>query len=277
VAERTAELSKALDALWGEMKLARKIQEALVPPRPQIADCEVAASMKPTEDVGGDYYDVVHTPDAEWILIGDVSGHGVPAGLIMMMCQTAVRTVLDGEPEIMPDRLLARVNLVLTNNIRQLGEDKYMTISALRRDRDGTVTFAGAHQDIFIYRAETRGVEQLETHGVWLGLKEQIGHALSSEQFRLAPGDVMLLLTDGITEAARDGKIFDTDGVRRVLDRAHGMSAEQVLSTLFSSLADFELNDDATVLVIRQLGPDEKSLPPGRVGAALDDDSPVAH
>ncbi len=134
VALRTAELSKALAALWGEMKLARKIQEALVPPLPQILDCEVAASMKATEEVGGDYYDVIHTPDAEWILIGDVSGHGVPAGLIMMMCQTAVRTVLESEPSIMPDRLLTRVNSVLTTNIRQLGEDKYMTISALRRD-----------------------------------------------------------------------------------------------------------------------------------------------
>jgi serine phosphatase RsbU (regulator of sigma subunit) len=274
VAERTSELSKALAALWGEMKLARKIQEALVPPLPKILDCEVAASMKATEEVGGDYYDVVHTPDAEWILIGDVSGHGVPAGLIMMMCQTAVRTVLASEPTIMPDRLLTRVNTVLTTNIRQLGEDKYMTISAFRRDRDGSVTFAGAHQDIFIYRAETQAVEVLETHGIWLGLKEQIGHALSSERFRLAPGDVMLLLTDGITEAARNGKMFDTIGVRRVLDRAHGMTAQQILSALFTDLADFELRDDATVLVIRQLGPTSKSAAPEKLSEALSPNGP---
>jgi serine phosphatase RsbU (regulator of sigma subunit) len=262
VAQRTTELSQALASLWGEMKLARKIQEALVPPVPVIAGCEVAASMKPTEEVGGDYYDVIHTPDAEWILIGDVSGHGVPAGLIMMMCQTAVRTVLQSEPGIMPDRLLARVNTVLTNNIRQLGEDKYMTISALRRERDGSVTFAGAHQDIFIYRAETQAVEVLETHGIWLGLKDQIGHSLSSERFKLAPGDALLLLTDGITEAVGNGKMFDTSGVRRVLDQAHGMTAQQILNALFASLADFDLKDDATVLVIRQLAADGKALAP---------------
>ena len=269
VALRTAELSKALAALWGEMKLARKIQEALVPPLPQILNCDVAASMKATEEVGGDYYDVVHTPDAEWILIGDVSGHGVPAGLIMMMCQTAVRTVLQSDPTIMPDRLLTRVNSVLTTNIRQLGEDKYMTISALRRERDGSVFFAGAHQDIFIYRAETQLVEVLETHGIWLGLKEHIGHSLSSERFQLAPGDVLLLLTDGITEAVGNGKMFDTSGVRRVLDRAHGMTAQQILGALFTDLADFDLRDDATVLVIRQLGPDGKSAAPTALTEAL--------
>src|SRR5262249_18499339 len=146
VRQRTAELKKALDALWGEMRLARKIQEALVPAAPQLAQCEVAASMKPADQVGGDYYDVVRAGCVEWILIGDVSGHGVPAGLVMMMCQTAVRTVLEVRPDIMPDELLASVNAVLTRNIKKLGEDKYMTISAFRREADGTVYFSGAHQ-----------------------------------------------------------------------------------------------------------------------------------
>jgi hypothetical protein len=59
VRERTAALAKALDALWGEMRLARKIQEALVPAAPRLPRCDVAASIKPAEDVGGDYYDVV--------------------------------------------------------------------------------------------------------------------------------------------------------------------------------------------------------------------------
>src|SRR6185295_16149590 len=135
----------ALSVLWGEMKLARKIQEALVPTRPELSSCEIAVTMRPTDDVGGDYYDVLRVGGREWILIGDVSGHGVPAGLIMMMCHIAVRIVLQGELGIAPDRLLARVNVVLIENIRQLGEDKYMTITAFRRDPDGRVTYADAH------------------------------------------------------------------------------------------------------------------------------------
>lgn len=264
VTERTAELRKAVDALWGEMKLARKIQEALVPSAPSLANCDVAATMRSTEDVGGDYYDIVHAGKSEWILIGDVSGHGVPAGLVMMMCQTAVRTVLRVDPDVAPDTLLAMVNTVLTENIRKLGEDKYMTLTALRRDADGTVLFAGAHQDIHIYRAESDTVETVETSGLWLGIKAHIESTLATRRLHLATGDLLLLLTDGITEATRGGAIFDTAGVRAILDKARGKTAGQVMEEMFTELKTFEVTDDATLLVIRQLdipAAEEPSLP----------------
>ncbi len=131
-------------------------------------------------------------------------------------------------------------------------------------------SFCGAYQRYFhLIAPKAQLVEVLETHGIWLGLKEHIGHSLSSERFRLAPGDVLLLLTDGITEAIGNGKMFDTSGVRRVLDRAHGMTAEQILEALFTDLADFDLKDDATVLVIRQLGPGGKSAAPKPLSEAL--------
>jgi serine phosphatase RsbU (regulator of sigma subunit) len=253
VAERTAELSSALSALWGEMRLARKIQEALVPNAPMLDGCEVAASMRPTDDVGGDYYDVVRGEKHDWILIGDVSGHGVPAGLVMMMCHTAVRTLLHAEPDITPSRLLSAVNEVLTQNIRQLGENKYMTLSAFRRDRDGSVHFAGAHQDVFVYRAYNGSVETLETSGLWLGIRPGIDSTLRTRELRLGDDDVLVLFTDGITEATRDGALFDNAGVGRVLARAGGKSARQVLEDVFSELSGYQVNDDATLLVVRQL------------------------
>jgi serine phosphatase RsbU (regulator of sigma subunit) len=268
VAERTADLKQALDALWGEMKLARKIQEALVPKAPVGRNCEIAASMRPTDEVGGDYYDVVRARDRDWILIGDVSGHGVPAGLIMMMCHTAVRTVLGADPDISPDRLLSTVNTVLTQNIRQLGEDKYMTISAFRRDPDGTVLFAGAHQDVHIYRADTDHVESLETQGIWLGIREDVRDSLVNQKFHLRPGDLMVLYTDGISEARRGETMFDTTGVNQVLTQAKGKSAEQVLDELFAGLDGYQVTDDATVLVIKQLASDQPDLHVGSVTSA---------
>ena len=253
VAERTAELGRALDALWGEMKLARRIQEALVPSEPVLAGCDIAASMRPADEVGGDYYDVIHTKNHEWILIGDVSGHGVPAGLIMMMCQTAVRTALERDPEMLPDRLLVLVNAVLTQNIRQLGEDKYMTITALRRDADGTLAFAGAHTDIFVYRAGSDDLEVFETAGLWLGLKPDAEGAFTTREIVLAPRDLLVLHTDGVTEAVQNGEMFDTQGMRSALGRAKGKTARQVLDDLLQALDGFELRDDATLLVIQQL------------------------
>jgi sigma-B regulation protein RsbU (phosphoserine phosphatase) len=209
--------------------------------------------MRPADEVGGDYYDVIHTKSHEWILIGDVSGHGVPAGLIMMMCQTAVRTALERDPEMLPDRLLVLVNAVLTQNIRQLGEDKYMTITALRREADGRICFAGAHTDIFVYRAETDEVEALETAGLWLGLRPDAEGAFTTRELRLAARDLLVLHTDGVTEAMRDGLMFDTAGMREALGHAKGKTARQVLDDLLKALDGFELQDDATLLVIQKL------------------------
>ena len=205
--------------------------------------------------MGGDYYDIIRIGDREWILIGDVSGHGVPAGLIMMMCHTAVRTVLGCNPSVGPDALLALVNTVLTQNIRQLHEDKYMTISAFQRAPDGTVRFAGAHQDVHIYRAATDTVETLSSVGVWLGLRDEISDALRLQEFRLEPGDQLLLHTDGVTEATRDGLLLDTDGLRRVLRRTGKESAGRVVSEIFGELEGYEVADDATVVVLKELGP----------------------
>jgi serine phosphatase RsbU (regulator of sigma subunit) len=254
VKERTQELARANEALWGEMKLARKIQEALVPSAPALDGCEVAVTMRAADEVGGDYYDVIQTAKHEWILIGDVSGHGVPAGLIMMMCQTAVRTVIERDPEITPDRLLSLVNGVLTRNIHQLGEDKYMTMTALRRDPGGTIQFAGAHQDIFVYRAATNEIDTIETAGIWLGLRSSNEKSFTSRSLTLSPGDVMVLYTDGITEAMRDGALFDTQGMLTALADAGGKTARDVLDGVMKALEPFELHDDATLMVVRQLG-----------------------
>jgi serine phosphatase RsbU (regulator of sigma subunit) len=253
VADRTADLAKAIDALWGEMKLARKIQEALVPASPTLTHCDVAAAMKPAEEVGGDYYDFVVAGSHEWILIGDVSGHGVPAGLVMMMCHTAVRTLLRANPDATPEELLSQVNTVLTENIRQLGEDKYMSITAFRRDSDGTILFAGAHQDVFVYRSNADTVEVFETEGLWLGLTEHIADSLRSKKLTLGEGDVLLAYTDGITEAMRDGALFDTGGLRHVLGLSRGKTSRQIVEDTFRALDGFTLSDDATLIVVRQL------------------------
>jgi hypothetical protein len=78
------ELRKARDALWSEMELAKRIQTALLPDNEKIKGFEIAATMSPAEEVGGDYYDIIETPKGDkWVTIGDVSGHGVDSGLLM--------------------------------------------------------------------------------------------------------------------------------------------------------------------------------------------------
>src|SRR5207237_1436712 len=113
-----------------------------------------------------------------WVLIGDVSGHGVGAGLVMMMVQTAVRALvcnplLPGQ-SLSPARLLSLVNDALQVNLQLLGRGQYMTINALCLDGEH-VRYAGLHQDLLIYRARTQQVERIESQGVWLGVMDHIG------------------------------------------------------------------------------------------------------
>jgi serine phosphatase RsbU (regulator of sigma subunit) len=146
VEERTAELKSAIEALtatnvmltetrnalWGEMELAKKLQTVLLPKGPAIPGYHITAHMKPAAEVGGDYYDIINEEGRDWLVIGDVSGHGVPAGLIMMMAQTAIRTAIRMNPDLPPSRLLSVINGILTGNIKRLDENRYMTITVFR-------------------------------------------------------------------------------------------------------------------------------------------------
>jgi serine phosphatase RsbU (regulator of sigma subunit) len=253
VLERTRKLDEALKELWGEMALAKKIQTALVPQKLSLKSCEVAAVMRPADQVGGDYYDVFEADGIEWVLIGDVSGHGVPAGLVMMMCQTSVRSVLAAQPDIGPDELLALVNRTLTQNIDRLGEDKYMTISALKREPDGSFKVAGMHQDLLIYRAKSGQVERLLAEGTWLGIATDIRKMNPVRSVKLEPGDALVLYTDGITEARRKGEMLDVEGLQKAIVTHGPGGAEAILEGILETLVNYEVNDDVAAVIIQQL------------------------
>jgi len=87
--------------------------------------------MLPAREVGGDYYDIIETSDGDkWVTIGDVSGHGVDAGLIMMMAQTCISSTISSIRNCQPSELLSSVNQVIRENISRLGSDHYMTMMA---------------------------------------------------------------------------------------------------------------------------------------------------
>jgi hypothetical protein len=251
-----SKLSAARDALWGEMELAKQIQTALLPKVDRVPGYRVAARMLPTAEVGGDYYDILQTAAGEtWLAVGDVSGHGVASGLIMMMTQTSIFATIDRTTGYMPSRVLELVNSIIKQNISRLGTDRYMTICVARLDQ-ARMTFAGKHQDILVWRKATGTVEEVPTTGTWLGIVEDLAGKLTDSHVDINEGDAVLMFTDGITEAmSRSGEMFGQDRLRATLARHGALEAEQIVLGILAEVSAFqaEQSDDLTLLVLKRV------------------------
>ncbi len=252
LAKRTAEKNR--DALWGEMQLAKKIQTVLLPCSPEIQGYRISAYMEPADEVGGDYYDIINVEGTDWIAIGDVSGHGVSAGLIMMMVQTSIRSILTNQPDIKPSILLEAVNKSLSENIKKISNDKYMTITVIAAHRNGKFAFSGLHQDIMIFRARTGIVEIVETNGLWLGMLQDMNRISEDSYFKLEKNDVILLYTDGITEAMdSEEKMYSSSRLSNILKENGQNDPDDIKKNILSSMKKYTPRDDLTLLIIKHL------------------------
>jgi serine phosphatase RsbU (regulator of sigma subunit) len=256
--EGRQDLKHARDALWGEMEIAKRIQTALLPRVPTIAGWEIGAAMVPAAEVGGDYYDVIAMPGGpSWVLIGDVSGHGVESGLIMMMTQTSVQSILRSDPHALPSHVVDRLNGVIKDNIARLGVDRYMTFAALRFDGP-ELMFAGKHQDILIYRQATGGLETIPTEGSWVGVIDELLPHLNDRVAALHVGDLVLLFTDGITESVNgEGEMFGQERLQRVLRDHARLPVAKLITKILDDVAAFQQRepqaDDLTLVLLRKL------------------------
>lgn len=255
-----------------ELEIAQCIQASLLPREVQVARLEIAAVMQPCAEMGGDYYDIRRLEDGCWIGIGDVAGHGVSAGLVMLMVQCLAAALTGTIASASPSQVLARMNTVLFDNIRtRMGSDEHITATLLRFYSDGRVVFAGAHEDIVVLRASTGRCERIETYGTWLGVVPHIDGQNPDAELRLSPGDTLLLYTDGLTEARNAaGEQFGLERVCAALERAEEGSAADLLGALLASLRGFTrtIADDVTALVLRYDGAAARSTARANAGAA---------
>ncbi|HET8539110.1 MAG TPA: SpoIIE family protein phosphatase [Anaeromyxobacter sp.] len=256
------EVSRARDelqrteALRREVEIAHQIQTAILPVSPAVPGFEVAARMKPADDVGGDLYDILAFGDTFWVLVGDVSGHGINSGLVMMMAQAAAYAAIADDPHCTPAAVIAAVNRVVHENVRRrMRRDDYLTLMAARHMGDGRFVAAGAHQPVFIARGGGK-VDVIEPAGPWVGLSPSVEPPPVPEyEFRLGKGDLVFFLTDGLLEAKDGGTdLFGEDRVRDLLARGEVPSASQALTDVFSAVERFshEQADDMTGVVLRR-------------------------
>jgi phosphoserine phosphatase RsbU/P len=253
--EQRSQLKAARDALFSEMEVAKRIQTALLPDLATIGGYEIAATMQPAEEVGGDYYDIISTHAGErWLAIGDVSGHGVESGLIMMMTQTSIFTAINRSPGHTPSGVIDRVNSVMKQNIARLRTDRYMTLSVMHLDQNNLV-FAGKHQDVLIHRRSTGKTELIPSTGTWLGVVDDIGEYLSDTTVPVENGDVILLFTDGVTEAANGaGEMFGQEKLELALNRYADLPVAEIIRNIIIEVRQHmdEQTDDITLLALKR-------------------------
>jgi serine phosphatase RsbU (regulator of sigma subunit) len=253
-----AELKAARDALWGEMAVAQRIQTALLPEDGWVGGYQVAARMIPAAEVGGDYYDILEPGGGRpWLAIGDVSGHGVESGLVMMMVQTGILALVREDPTRTPAEVFRLVNGVLWQNVSRMRSSRYMTLNVVRLEEEG-FTLAGKHQDVLVWR-RGRGVEVVANRGTWIGLTSEAGAAAEDQFVALGPGDLALFFTDGATEAVgKDRELYGEERLAAALARVAGLPLHEALASLLAGIAGFragEQDDDVTLLLVRR--PDE--------------------
>ena len=252
------ELKKARDALWSEMELAKRIQTALLPDKQRIRGFDIATSMIPAKEVGGDYYDVIETPEGDkWVTIGDVSGHGVDSGLIMMMAQTCISSTVSSIRNCQPSELLNSVNQIIRENISRLGSDHYMTMMAIRFN-ESKMTIAGKHQDVILYRSALNKIETIPISGTWLGITDKIDNYLSDINKDIDDGDIVLLFSDGVTESTnKDGEMFGQKRLEQALNQYADLPIRKILEKILEEVSNFQeyQYDDMSLVIVKKCLP----------------------
>jgi len=241
-----------------ELAVSRKLQQMLLPKEyelNQIPGLEIAGFMEPATEVGGDYYDVLSHNGRVKIGIGDVTGHGLESGVVMLMTQTATRTLLAND-ETDPVKFLNALNKTIYGNVHRMSCDKSLTLSLLDY-QDGQIRLSGQHEEVILVRKGGH-VERIDTInlGFPLGLEADIADFVAHTQIYLNPGDGIVLYTDGITEAQNLEQFYGLDRLCEVVQHHWWRSAQEVQKAVIQDVQQFigvqELQDDLTLLVLKQ-------------------------
>jgi sigma-B regulation protein RsbU (phosphoserine phosphatase) len=240
-------------SLKGELEVAREIQLAMLPRGTYTAsDIEVFGVTRPANTVGGDFYDVLPLPDGRLIVtVGDVAGKGSPAALLMALLLAVLRTLVDEGLEAGP--LVDRLNVQIC---RHCPGSRFITLFYGVYDPvSGALTYVNAGQNPPLIRRQDGRYERLMATGVALGMFE--ASEFVSEQTRLEPGDLLVLYSDGITEAEDPaGQPLEEAGLERVLDAyAQEPPAElamRVLSAVEHHAQRSRFGDDLTILLVKR-------------------------
>ncbi|MGH7399143.1 MAG: PP2C family protein-serine/threonine phosphatase [Candidatus Rokuibacteriota bacterium] len=248
-AEHVAQFGRDLEA-------AREIQQRLLPPVPErVAGLAAGAVLRSSTIVGGDFFDIVPMGPRIGVVVGDVSGKGIPAALLMVMVRTLLREIARSLVE--PDEVLAWLNASLC---RDMPPSMFVTLvlAVLDPAEPGRVVLSGGgHPDPVVIRADGRAAVAPLSDGAGGAVLGVFDDSLFGQTtLTLAPGDTLLLLTDGILEAKdAGGQRPGLEVLLPLLERARGLRPQALAQTLCDDVlrrGGSRIQDDMTVFVLER-------------------------
>lgn len=238
-----------------ELQLGFHIQSGLLPNRiPEFEGISLAGSMTPAREIGGDYFDFLNLPNGNLgIVIGDVSGKGVPAGMVM----TSLYAFLHAECRYFANtyRTLVHVNADLAGHISETMFASLLFFEWNPRAKSLHYTSCG-HEHILHYRLAEKRLDTIRSGGIALGMVGDNSKIIREKSLIVRPGDTVLLYTDGVTESLNDKKeMFGLSRLQAFLEKFQALSAEEIRLELLDTLRTFAHGtsqpDDITILVMK--------------------------
>ncbi len=249
--------SRAVAAYQRELQLAHEIQRQILPQSdPQVPGYDVAGRCETSGDVGGDYYDFLPMADGRTLaVVADVSGHNLASGMVMVGARFSLRLLASLHQE--PARIFTGLLEAIFDDLSRT--ERFITAAgaAITPERGQLELVNAGHNPTMIYRAATDTVENVAGDDPILGFLPGIEYAPCTVE--LAPGDVVLIYTDGVTEAANEaGEMFEEQRLEATLRRsaARGASASEVLDAVYEAVRAFTHGnsdgDDVTAVVLKR-------------------------
>ncbi len=260
-----------------ELDIAAGIQRDVLPKQaPAIQGLDIIAKNRAAAEIGGDIFDFLPSPGSHntYLYIGDVTGHGVPAGLVMVMASTIIRAMISQGPESGRE-VVVHTNELLTPRI---STRLFMTCVVLRWDAEREkMYFTGAgHEHVVVYRAKTESVEAIRSGGIALGMIPDVSKIAREQEIPLEVGDSLILYSDGITEAKnKTGEMYGLERLKEAV-KSHGYlpDADSVFDRLTQEFSKFVgayvQVDDITLMVIKIVG---KNASPAAVRLSVENEA----
>ncbi len=249
--------------MLSELEIASQLQSDILPPEsPDVTGLEIVAKTRPAVELGGDSFDFITRGDNTFIYVGDVTGHGVPAALVMTMVNTLIHTFVDVYDNAYD--VLVNTNKQLKNRIKST---MFMTLLMLRWNRmSQQMTFVGAgHEHLIIYRASNSKCEIVQSGGIALGMVPDNSQLIKEKEVPLSEGDVIILYSDGLTEGRNmAGEMYTLDRLIEAIERfAPQYGPAGIVHHVALDYSRFSENhiqeDDVTLIAVQYVGVNGKS------------------